>query len=199
MPRIPLVAALEALHAVRTDQVVLTNMSAGREWQAISRHELDFCHVPACMGHTSAIGLGLALAQPRREIIVLNGDGSMLMSLGNLVTVAAARPANYTTILIDNGVHEVTGRQRTPGEGADLAGLASVAGFPTVCKYDDLAAWRMAVAELMNKPGPRFIHLLIEPMWEKEQLYVPQPEPMTEQIARLKDGLTNTPGRTGRK
>jgi thiamine pyrophosphate-dependent acetolactate synthase large subunit-like protein len=186
MPCIPLVAALEALHAVRTDQVVLTNMSAGREWQAISRHELDFCHVPACMGHTSAIGLGLALAQPRREIIVLNGDGSMLMSLGNLVTIAAARPANYTMILIDNGVYEVTGRQRTPGERVDFAGLASVAGFPTVIKYDELTVWRAAAAELMNKPGPRLIHLLIEPMWEKEHLYVPQPEPMTAQIARLR-------------
>src|SRR5207302_10538705 len=62
-----------------------------REWQTISRHPLDFCHAPSCMGHTSAIGLGLALAQPSRHVIVLNGDGSMLMSLGNLVTIAAAK------------------------------------------------------------------------------------------------------------
>src|SRR5688572_30587689 len=119
-PAMPLRAALEVLHAVRRDEAVLTTMSPAREWQAISRHPLDFCHIPSCTGHTSAIGLGLALAQPRRQVIVLNGDGSLLMSLGNLVTIAAAAPdnqplTNFTLVLCDNGVYEVTGRQRTPG------------------------------------------------------------------------------------
>jgi sulfopyruvate decarboxylase subunit beta len=194
IPRMPLVAALHALHEVRTDQAVLTNMSAGREWQTVSRHPLDFCHVPACMGHTSAFGLGLALALPRREVIVLNGDGSMLMSLGNLVTIAAARPANFTLIVFDNGVYEVTGRQRTPGEGVDFTGLATVAGFPSVTRYDDLDEWRSGVREILTLPGPRFVHLMIEPMWDKEALYVPQLEPMTQQVERLRRELQTGKG-----
>jgi thiamine pyrophosphate-dependent acetolactate synthase large subunit-like protein len=203
----PLRAALRALHEARTDEIVLTAMGPAREWQAISKRPLDFSHAPSCMGHTSALGFGLALAQPKRHVIVLNGDGSMLMSLGNLVTIAAASrthltPAlspekrrsysaasNFTLIVCDNGVYEVTGRQRTPGGAVDFAGLARAAGFDHVWKFDGLDAWRAAVRDVLKSPGPRFVHLRTEPLWDEKKLAVPMPETMPEQIARLRAGL----------
>ncbi len=185
----PLRAALEVLRAVREDEVVLTAMGAAREWAAISRHPLDFCHIPSCMGHTSAIGLGAALAQPRRHVIVLNGDGSMLMSLGNLVTIAGEAPGNLTLIVCDNGVYEVTGRQRTPGERLDFVGLARAAGWPSAWRFDDLPTWRGAVRDVLAAPGPRFIHLRVEPTWDTQDLAVPIREPITAQIARLRENL----------
>jgi thiamine pyrophosphate-dependent acetolactate synthase large subunit-like protein len=189
-------AALQALHEARRDEVVLTTMGPAREWQAISRHPLDFCHIPSCMGHTSAIGLGLALAEPRRQVIVLNGDGSMLMSLGNLVTIAAAARdhqalSNYTLIVCDNGVYEVTGRQRTPGGNVDFPALARAAGIGNVWSFDELEEWRGSVRDVLASPGPRFIHLRVEPLWEEQNLAVPMRETITAQIARIREVLTN--------
>jgi thiamine pyrophosphate-dependent acetolactate synthase large subunit-like protein len=199
MPAMSLRAALAALQTVRSDEVVLTTMGAGREWDAISRHALDFCHVPACMGHTSAIGLGLALAKPSRHVIVLNGDGSMLMSLGNLVTIASVARAgqalkNFTLVVCDNGVYEVTGRQLTPGGSVDYPGLARAAGLRHVWSFDDLPAWRSSVSSILASPGPRFIHLRVEPTWNQDNLAVPMRETVTAQVARLREMLTNAEG-----
>ena len=86
----PLVAALEVLAGLRRDEVVITTMGAAREWPRLSHHPLDFHYIPSAMGEAPALGLGLALAQPSREVIVLNGDGCMLMNLGALVTIVAS-------------------------------------------------------------------------------------------------------------
>ena len=107
--------ALAVLAAARTDQVVVTTMGSIREWSRVSRHPLDFHYIPSAMGQGSSLGLGIALARPERRVIVLNGDGSMLMNLGSLVTIAAQGPRNYYLIVIDNGVYEITGGQLTAG------------------------------------------------------------------------------------
>src|SRR3990172_5897169 len=99
----------------RTDQVVVTTMGSIREWSRVSRHPLDFHYIPSAMGQGSSLGLGIALARPERRVIVLNGDGSMLMNLGSLVTIAAQGPRNYYLNVFDNGVYEITGGQLTAG------------------------------------------------------------------------------------
>ncbi len=86
----PLVPALEVLRDLRRDQIVVTTMGSAREWPRLSQHPLDFHYIPSAMGHAPMLGLGLALAQPSREVIAFNGDGCMLMSLGCLVTIAAS-------------------------------------------------------------------------------------------------------------
>ncbi len=80
--RMPLVAALEVLAGLRRDEIVITTMGAAREWPRLSQHPLDFHYIPSAMGEAPALALGLALALPSREVIVLNGDGCMLMNLG---------------------------------------------------------------------------------------------------------------------
>ena len=114
------------------------------------------------MAHTPALALGLALAQPQREIIVLTGDGSLLMSLGILVTIARSGARNYTVVNAENGGYEVTGCQRTPGEQAlDFAGMAAAAGF-AVSPLRRSGCLERCGARI-GVPGPRFISLVTEP------------------------------------
>jgi phosphonopyruvate decarboxylase len=98
--------------------IVVPSMGSAREWMALGPlHDLDFVYVPSAMGHATSVGLGLALAQPDRRVIVLSGDGSLLMNLGTLVTISAQSPKNLVLVVFVNGVYEVTGAQATPGSG----------------------------------------------------------------------------------
>ena len=83
--------ALAVLAQHRGERVVVTTMTAVGLWPALSDSPLDFHYIPSSMGQATSLGLGLALARPERGVIVVNGDGSMLMNLGSLVTVAAHR------------------------------------------------------------------------------------------------------------
>ena len=151
-------AALRALAAGRGDgDVVITTMGASREWLAMGPlHPLDFVFVPSSMGQASSVGLGMALAMRGRRIIVVNGDGSMLMNLGSLVTIAAERPPNLVLVVCDNGSYEVTGAQPTPGvvAGTDFAALARACGIGDVRRYTDASQWRDGLPNLLAAPGP---------------------------------------------
>ena len=93
---------------------MITTMSPARDWMTLPQQPLDVVFVPSAMGHATSVGLGLALAQPDRRVIVCNGDGSMLMNLGSLVSIAGAGATNLVVLVFDNGVYEVTGSQPTP-------------------------------------------------------------------------------------
>ncbi|MEX2114699.1 MAG: thiamine pyrophosphate-dependent enzyme [Pirellulales bacterium] len=167
-PRMPLVAALEVLLPLRGERVIVTTMGAAREWPKLSQHSLDLHYIPSAMGGAPALGLGLALAQPGRDVLVLNGDGAMLMNLGSLVTIVASGATNLTLMVFDNGVYEVTGGQQTAAATAerrasvDFAGMARAAGFTSVRAFDDLAAWRRDAALALQLPGPRFLVLSVQ-------------------------------------
>ena len=98
------------------------------------------------MGGAAMVGLGLALAQPNRTVLVLTGDGEMLMGLGSLATIGARRPPNLRIVVLDNECYGETGRQPThTAMGADLAAIASACGLPNsrvVRQPDQLAALR---------------------------------------------------------
>ena len=134
------------------------------------------------------IGLGLALAQPEREVIAFNGDGCMLMSLGCLVTIVASRARNLTLIVLENGVYEVTGGQLTAGSAAavDFAGVARAAGFESVASFCDLAEWQSCAAATLALPGPRFILLKVARVADPE---LNAPGPMAERIATFLSAL----------
>lgn len=179
--------ALEILARHRGDHIVLTTMTAVGLWPDLSDTPLDFAYMPSAMGHAPALGLGLALAQPQRGVIVVNGDGSMLMSLGSLVTLAC-HPANLYLLILDNGQYEVTGGQPHAGAGrVDFALLARGAGIDRVYSCDDLDAWTTRASEALTGPGPVVIWLRIEA--RPGQRTPRPPRPMPEQIARLRQGL----------
>jgi thiamine pyrophosphate-dependent acetolactate synthase large subunit-like protein len=168
-PTLPLRDALVALRNQRgAGDVVITTMGASREWMALGPTDpLDFVLVPSAMGLAPSFGLGLALARPDRRIIVVNGDGSMLMNLGSLVTITAERPANLTVIVCDNGVYEVTGAQPSPGsaegriggDSVDFAGLARAVGFESVFRFQSLGEWQRDLARVLDAAGPTFVLL----------------------------------------
>ncbi|MGH7712512.1 MAG: thiamine pyrophosphate-dependent enzyme [Gemmatimonadaceae bacterium] len=170
---IDLVDALNAVRRVRrAEDVVITTMAASRAWMEGGTQPLDFTFVPSCMGHATSLGLGLALAQPRRRVIVCNGDGSMLMNLGSLVTITAQSPPNLVVIVLDNGVYEVTGAQPTPGSAAgrslgqpvDFATIARGAGFESVFHSISAEQWARDADRMLSADGPVFIWLAVRPV-----------------------------------
>jgi sulfopyruvate decarboxylase subunit beta len=169
--RIDLAAALSAVrHVRRSDDVVITTMAAAKIWMEMGTHPLDFVFVPSCMGHATSIGLGIALAQPKRRVIVCNGDGSMLMNLGSLVTITAAAPSNLVVIVLDNGVYEVTGAEPTPGSaegrrsgrGVDFMAIARVSGFESVHHFSRAEEWAISAERVLASKGPVFVLLEIQ-------------------------------------
>ncbi len=172
--RIPLVAALEALRAVRRDdEVIIPTMGNAREWMKLGTpHALDLILVPSAMGHGTSIGLGLALAQPGRRVIVCMGDGSLLMNLGSLASIVAARATNLVVVVFDNGVYEVTGQQPTAGSaagragnaGVDFAAVARACGFESVHRFSALSEWAGSARRLIDAPGPTFVALEVQPI-----------------------------------
>lgn len=163
-----LIDALGVLHTARGDAIVVPSMGAAREWAArYETHPLDFIHVPSSMGHTPGWGLGLALAQRDRRVIVCCGDGSLLMNLGCLVTIAAAAPANLTLLVLDNAAYEVTGGQPTPAalvgrEAVDFGELARASGLRAVHEFTSLDAWTAAADRVLFADGPVCIVLRVE-------------------------------------
>src|SRR5437016_11551995 len=130
--------ALEIMALHRGERIVVTTMSSAGIWPQLSDSPLDFAYIPSAMSQASSLGLGLALAQPQRGVIVVNGDGCMLMNLGSLVTLAD-NPAPLYMLILDNGVYEVTGGQAYAGAGnVDFAMLARGAGIRRVYTFDAL-------------------------------------------------------------
>ena len=116
------------------------------------------------MGNAAMFGLGLALAQPKRRVLVLTGDGEMLMGLGSLATIGVQRPANLAVVVIDNERYGETGMQRThTASGVDLAGVARSCGFvhaETVGTQSELERLARAAYET---PGPFFAAIKVSP------------------------------------
>ena len=127
---IPAFEAVKAIHDRRGDAVVVGTMTPNRYWDLITdRPELDL-PVFGAMGKASSLALGVALAQPHRRVVVLDGDGALLMNLGSLVTIAGRQPANLVHFVFDDGAYVTTGGQPVPGDGRhDFAAIAKGAGI----------------------------------------------------------------------
>lgn len=180
-------AALEVLAAHRTDQVVVTTMGSVALWPQLSDSPFDFHYLPSSMGQGVPLGLGLSLAQPGRGVIVLTGDGGLLMNLGCLVTAAQFR-ARLCLVLIDNGLYEVTGGQAVPNaRRTDFGALARAAGIPRVYACDSREEWAAVAGEVVSGVGPVFVWLKVEGELGKPTPAAPRP--MAEQIARLRGAL----------
>jgi thiamine pyrophosphate-dependent acetolactate synthase large subunit-like protein len=179
--------ALTVLAAHRGNRIVLPTMASVGEWPKFSDSSLDFSYMPSAMGAGPALGLGLALSQPDRGVIVINGDGSMLMNLGSLVTLAQ-QPANLFVVIINNELFEVTGGQPTAGTGhVDFVALARGAGIRRVYAFSDNEAWQSGAAEALSGTGPVVIVLQVK--GRTGQKTPRPPRPMAEQIQRLKKAL----------
>ncbi len=114
------------------------------------------------MGLASSHGIGLALARPERRVIVLDGDGSLLMNLGTLVTIASVAPKNLVHLVCQNGTYEANGGHPLPNPEVDFAGMARSAGIPRCTSFSDLADFETRIGEVLHAEGPVFAVLNIE-------------------------------------
>lgn len=191
--------ALEILvNACQDDWIVVTNQGSARIWPKLAQRQLDLHYNPSTMGGAVSLALGLALANPEHEVICVTGDGALLMNLGSLVTVAACGVKNLTIVVLDNGLYEVTGGQRTPGyhSSVDFGGMAIAAGFKWEYEYDNLDDWQAKVTMILGKSAyPRAVTLIVEPT-PREYLKYPTP-PMAEQLARFQAALNSSSHQPG--
>ena len=120
--------------------------------------------ISGAMGKASSVGLGVALAQPDKKVLILDGDGSLLMNLGSLVTLSNKSPKNLYHFLFNNNVYAVTGGQPIPGaEVSDWEGMAKAAGYAKVFSFDNLEDLTTGLDEVFESEGPVFVHLRVEP------------------------------------
>jgi thiamine pyrophosphate-dependent acetolactate synthase large subunit-like protein len=115
------------------------------------------------MGLAIPIALGVALAQPRRKVFALEGDGSLLMQLGCLATVASLKPANLAILIMDNGSYQITGGQPTPAAGgADYVAIARASGLGNAAWAADEADFERLVDRCLDSDGPHVIGLKLD-------------------------------------
>jgi len=154
--------ALRWLAGQRGEAMVVTTMTTGRLWPVVSaRKELDL-PISNCMGKASSVGLGAALAQPERPVWVLDGDGSLAMNLGSLLSIAQAQPRNLVHFVFDDGAYTTVGGSPVPGSPtADHAAMARAAGYPAAAAFDDLATLQAQWPDLAAGARPLLVRLRI--------------------------------------
>jgi thiamine pyrophosphate-dependent acetolactate synthase large subunit-like protein len=115
------------------------------------------------MGMAAPIALGVAVAQPSRRVFALEGDGSLLMQLGALATIAALKPANLTIVVWDNGLFQITGEQKTlTSARADLVAIAKGAGLKQAEWVADEDHFATLIGRSITEPGPWFIAVKVD-------------------------------------
>jgi len=149
-----------AAHLSDREAVVATTGLAGRELLSVSDRSANFA-MAGSMGHALAIGLGIAIGQPERRVVVLDGDGALLMHAGSLSTAGHERPANLVHVVLDNGTYDSTGGQPTTSATTDLVAMARACGYRAAhcCRdADELGAVFRAGPD---RAGPVFVRAVI--------------------------------------
>ncbi len=146
-----------------TSEVVVSNLGqATADLQRLGDRPLN-CYTFGSMGQCSAIGLGIALARPDVRVVCLDGDGSLLMNLGVLCTIATVAPRNYVLVVWDNQAHVTTGGQPTATAfRSSLAGLARGAGIGTVLEPRDETELVAAYDRMLREEGPIVVPVRVD-------------------------------------
>ena len=155
-------ACFEKIAEARDGAIVVATYTSAFEWHRLDPDPLNFVSVGA-MGQASSHALGLAIGLPDKKIIVLDGDGSLLMNLSTLTTIANAAPKNLVHFVVENGTYEANGGHPTPAQGkADLAAMARAAGYAEAQTYEGLNQFAADIRDLLSIPGPVFAALKVE-------------------------------------
>ena len=155
---IPRVEAIEAIlaHVAEEDVVLTTTGMVSREAFAANDRRGNF-YMLGSMGLLPSFGLGLALLAPGRRVYVLDGDGSVLMSLGTLPLIATEAPPDLVHIVLDNEAYESTGGQPSISAEVSLSEIARASGYHTVAQARTDAEIQYALSGFRDTPGPHFL------------------------------------------
>ena len=155
--------ALESISAVRKDALVVTMATAVHAWDVVSNEkELDLPCIGS-MGSASSMALGLAISRPDMKVILIDTDGSLLMNLGSLVTIAGQSPKNLFHFVMSDGVYFTTGSQVLPGVQSNrLEEFADGAGYPISMEIGNKKTLIDKLPSLLQCDGPVFVSLKVE-------------------------------------
>ena len=175
---------LEACRVIeqnRNNAIVVTTMGAGNPrfgWPVVSQDEALDVPVGGAMGKASSFALGLALAQPDRNVLILDGDGSLVMNLGTLTTISETAPSNLYHFVFENGCYAVTGGQPIPADGkVSFKEMAAGAGYAAAYEFDDLEDLASGIGDILQKQGPIMVNLKITPEIENSPINLrPRPK-----------------------
>jgi len=160
MTRADAVAQVAAAAGARS-LVVACNGMIGRELYTRADAPTRF-YMIGSMGLASSIGLGLALVQPSRTVVVFDGDGNVLMNLGGVASVAAARPANFHHVIFDNAAHGSTGNQRTISDRVALESIARAAGYRACRRVSSEGELADALGSWFGTEGPSMLLVAVD-------------------------------------
>ncbi len=153
--------AVQTILAGRGDSLLVTGLGSSCYDAGTVDHPSTF-YLWGGMGGACMIGVGLAIAQPKRRVLVITGDGEMLMGLGSLATIGTEKLPNLSIIVIDNELYSETGMQPThTSRGVDLAGVAKASGFATTGTISTLAEVKTWMPKLYKTPGPVFLDVKV--------------------------------------
>ncbi len=181
--------AIAILAQNKGQAITVSTMQAAAPWHDTGAGKAMHVDASGCMGSASSLGLGLALGRPDRTIMVMDGDGSLLMQLGSLVTVASLAPKNFYHFIFSNGLYESSGNQPLPGQGVfDFGKLALGAGYAGAFTFSDAKALARELPAVMATQGPVLIDLKIArddatPRWPGIPM-AGQVESLRQQLAR---------------
>ena len=159
---IPCYEAVRFLSESRRDAIVVGTMTPNRYWSDLSdKPEYDL-PIYGGMGKASSMALGIALARPDKTVWCMDGDGSLLMNLGTLVTIAGQKPTNFIHFVFDDEAYHTTGSQPVPGTGIyDFKTIAEGAGYPRAYRFDDIEEFKTELPRIIEQDGPILIALKI--------------------------------------
>lgn len=182
--------------------VVSANGAISRELHAAGNRAGNF-YMLGSMGQASSIALGIALSQPGRRVIALDGDGSLIMNLGIVAAVGELRPDNFLHVVLDNGVYNTTGGQPTSAGTVDLARIARAAGYRSVASAANRSQLRRAAKRMLQGRGPSMLVLKVKPGANPDLVRISlTPEQIKRQFRRaaaVAPGQTRTSGKKKRR
>ena len=177
----------------RGDAIVMTSGISGRHWTDISTNRKRDAQIGENMGGPTSLALGIALAQPDEKVVLFDSEGSLLMNLGALATIAEKQPTNFYHFLLDNETYATTGGQPVPNaQNIAYQGLAQGAGYKAAYFFDDLEDFANNIEGILTEPGPVFVAMKIVPEIENTPIGLRTPRkrrPRSQVIRELREAL----------
>jgi sulfopyruvate decarboxylase beta subunit len=173
----------ELIPLLKDEPVVHANGFICRESFALKDREENF-YMIGSMGLASSIGLGVALCKPDKKVVIIDGDGNVLMAMGTLAMIAAEAPKNLVHVVIDNEVYESTGSQRSLSSKVRLEEVAKSTGYKNVLRVEKKEEIKTAFLKLRDSDGPNFLLIKVEPGFDPATGRVTHaPEEITERFS----------------
>ncbi|MBI5777533.1 MAG: sulfopyruvate decarboxylase subunit beta [Nitrospirae bacterium] len=175
---------IAALLELLTDQpVIICNGFPSREAHKIADRATHF-YMIGSMGVAAAIGLGVALNKPNKKVIVLDGDGNVLMGMGTLATVAALKPKNFVHVVLDNEVYGTTGNQPTISNVVRLEQVAKAAGYVNVERAIEREDVVYEFKDMLKKDGPSMLLVKVTEQAEDAGRVMIEPSDITQRFRK---------------